>query len=59
MSYLLIVLGRKVRNSICLSPIELAPIGLCGVPLHSILRRNGTEFRTADDVLLGVVIADG
>jgi hypothetical protein len=57
-SYLLIVLGRKVRNSICISPVELATVGLCGIPFHGILRCDGTKLGAADDVLLGVVIAD-
>ena len=57
-TYLLSVLGCKVRDSICTSPVKLTPVGFCGIPLHRILGRNGTKLRTADDVLLGVVIAD-
>ncbi len=58
-SYLLSILRRKVRNSICIAPVELAPVGFCSIPFHSILGCDGTKLGAANDVLLGVVIANG
>jgi len=57
-TYLLSILRRKVRDSICTSPVKLTPVGFCGIPFHRILRRNGTKLCTTDNVLLSVVIAD-
>lgn len=58
-SHLLAILRGKVCNGIGIAPVKLVAVGLSGIPLHSVLRRDGAEFRAADDVLLRIVVADG
>jgi hypothetical protein len=58
-AHLLAILGGEVGNLIRSAEAELSAIGLRGIPLHGVLRRDGSELGALDDVLLGVVVADG
>jgi hypothetical protein len=58
-SHLLVVLRGKVGNLVGATEAELSAVWLGGIPLHSILRCDGTELGTLDEVLFSVVVADG
>jgi len=57
---LLAILGRPVGDLVSAAPGELPTVGLDGIPLHGIFRRDAAKLvLVPDDALLGIVISNG
>ena len=54
-SHLLLILRREIGNGVCIAPAKRSAVWFGGVPLHSILRRDGAKLSALDEILLRVI----